>query len=184
MSNQDMWKLLFFISKIFSYLPVPIFNFIWRLSDIFDGNMGAIIRYIFIAGRLKKCGKLVFFGSRIYIESPENLSLGNNVSIHHQSTLICSGGIEIGDAVAIAHNSSILSTNHTWNDVSLPIKYNPLDKKNIIIEDDVWIGCGVRILAGSFIPKRTIIAAGAVLSKKLPSNGIYGGIPAKLIKRL
>ncbi|WP_180046473.1 acyltransferase [Acinetobacter sp. YH12117] len=179
-----MWKLLYLLSKVFSYLPYFIFKFIWRVLDVFEGNVGAILRYILIAGRLKKCGKMVFWGSRVYVENPEELSLGDNVSIHHQCTLICLGGIEIGNFVAIAHNTSIVSTNHTWGNELIAIKYNPLDKKKTVIEDDVWIGCGVRILSGSTIPQRSIIAAGAVVSKQLTSNGIYGGIPAKLIKKV
>lgn len=178
-----MWKLFLFISKILSFIPNPLFRFFWRLLDIFDGKFGALLRYLLIAKRLKKCGTKVYFGNSVYIESPHKLSLGKNISIHHQCTLICSGEIEIHDDVSIAHSSSIVSTNHTWQDLNVAIKYNPVVGEKITIQNDVWIGCGVRILAGVIIPSRSIIAAGAVVTKKLTDTGsLYGGIPAKKIR--
>ncbi|WP_220727602.1 acyltransferase, partial [Marinilactibacillus psychrotolerans] len=86
--------------------------------------------------------------------------------------------------VSIAHSTSILSSDHTWDDKSLPIKYNKLSLKPVTIKSDVWLGCGVRILAGSFINKRVVIAAGAVVNKTIESNILAGGIPAKKIKLL
>ena len=94
------------------------------------------------------------------------------------------GGIEIGNDVSIAHSSSILSTNHTWNDVTVPIKYNKETFSKVTIENDVWIGCGCRILAGVTLHERSVIAAGAVVTSTVESNSVYGGIPAKLIKKI
>lgn len=180
-----MWKILNFFSIILSYLPNFIFRILWRLLDTFDGRLGAILRYILIAKRLKECGSKVFFGPFVNIESIEKLQVGNNVSIHHQCTLICAGGIELGDNVAIAHNSSLVSTNHTWDNIELPIKYNPIIKNKIIIEKDVWIGCSVKVLAGAYIESRVVIAAGAVVpGNRFIGNSIYGGIPCKKIKSI
>ncbi|WP_440206613.1 acyltransferase [Acinetobacter oleivorans] len=178
-----MWKIFTILARITSLFPFFLFHFFWRCLDIFDGKFGAVARYILIAGKLKKCGTNVYIGPFVSIESVSNLSLGNNVSIHHQCTLICLGGIKIGDNVAIAHASSLISTNHTWNDNNLPIKYNPVVCDSLEIHDDVWIGCGVRILAGVKIPKRCVVAAGAVVTKSLSDSGaLYGGVPVKKIR--
>ena len=48
----------------------------------------------------------------------------------------------------------------------MPIKFNAICPKKIIIEKDVWIASGVRILGGNIIRERNIIGAGAVLTKK------------------
>ncbi|WP_436863192.1 acyltransferase [Acinetobacter haemolyticus] len=180
-----MWNVLRFISIILSYLPEFLFKFLWRILDIFEGKVGAILRYILIAKKLKNCGDRVFFGPYVHIESIGKLKLGNNVSIHHQCTLICAGEIELGDNVAIAHNSSLVSTNHTWDNIEVPIKYNPITKSKIVIEKDVWIGCSVKILAGTHIEPRVVVAAGAVVSgKRLAGNSIYGGVPCKKLKMI
>lgn len=51
-----------------------------------------------------------------------------------------------------------------------------------IIEDDVWLGYGVKVLSGVKIGKGVVVGAGAVVTKNLEPYGIYGGIPAKLIR--
>ena len=53
---------------------------------------------------------------------------------------------------------------------------------DIIVEEDVWIGCNVTLLAGAHIGRGAIIAAGAVVSKEVPPYAVIGGVPAKVIK--
>ncbi|MBN1967943.1 MAG: CatB-related O-acetyltransferase [Candidatus Delongbacteria bacterium] len=59
------------------------------------------------------------------------------------------------------------------------------DKDNnysIVIGNDVWIGANVLILEGVTIGDGVIVAAGSVVTKDLLAYGIYGGVPAKLIR--
>mgnify|MGYP001020427694 FL=1 len=58
----------------------------------------------------------------------------------------------------------------------------PENDKDVIIEDDVWVGCNVTILKGVIIGKGTVVAAGSVVTKSCPPYSIIGGNPAKLIK--
>ena len=53
--------------------------------------------------------------------------------------------------------------------------------KEIIIENDVWIGVNAIVLKGVCIEKGAVIAAGAVVNQLIPSNEIWGGVPAKKI---
>jgi acetyltransferase-like isoleucine patch superfamily enzyme len=92
--------------------------------------------------------------------------------------------LKIGNDVSIAHQCSILTENHTWTDESLPIKYNPKAAAFVTIEDDVWLGCSARIMPGVKISRRSIVAAGAVVSSDVASRTIVGGVPAKVIKTL
>lgn len=94
------------------------------------------------------------------------------------------GGIEIGNDVSIAHQTSILSANHTWEDESIPIKYNAVAFQPVHIENDVWIGCGCRILCGVKIHSRSVVAAGAVVCKDVESHTAVGGVPARVLKLL
>lgn len=54
--------------------------------------------------------------------------------------------------------------------------------KDIIVDEDVWIGARVTLLAGVHIGRGSIIAAGAVVSKNVPAYSIWGGVPAHFIK--
>lgn len=53
---------------------------------------------------------------------------------------------------------------------------------DVIVNEDVWIGCNVTLLSGVTIGRGAIIAAGAVVSKDIPPYAIAGGVPAKVIK--
>ncbi len=174
-------KVLVFIFKL---IPNFVLKFLWSLLLPFNGFISKTIRYCILKSKSKKTGDNVSIGSNTYIKSWNNFSCGDNVSIHENCYVDCDGGITIGDNVSIAHSSSLVSANHTWEDSRIPIKYNPLTKKGIIIEEDVWVGCGVRILDNVVIKKRTIIAAGAVVTKSFESNVLIGGIPAKQIKKI
>ena len=56
------------------------------------------------------------------------------------------------------------------------------NSRPILIEDHVWIGMNVIILKGVHIGANSIIAAGAVVTKNIPANEIWGGNPAKFLK--
>lgn len=98
----------------------------------------------------------------------------------------------IGDYVSIAADVKfILSGEHcTETFTTFPVKKNCLGydvpdvlcKGPIIVKDDVWIGTGAIILSGVTIGQGAIVGAGAVVTKNIEPYGIYGGVPAKLIK--
>lgn len=54
--------------------------------------------------------------------------------------------------------------------------------KDIVVEEDVWIGARVTLCAGCHINRGSIIAAGAVVTKELPPYSVCGGVPARFIK--
>ena len=126
----------------------------------------------------------VYVGSFVTLKNFDKISIGSNVSIHDSCYIDGLGGCFIGNNVSIAHQSSILTFNHTWSDINLPIKYNPVLMSTVFIADDVWIGCGVRIMPGVSIGTRSVVAAGAVVVYDVPSNCLVGGVPAKVIKKL
>jgi acetyltransferase-like isoleucine patch superfamily enzyme len=77
-----------------------------------------------------------------------------------------------------------MSTNHSWSDSTLTIRDNPVSASEVSIDDDVWIGCGSRILAGVHIGTRSVVAAGAVVTQNVPSYIVVGGVPARTIKQI
>jgi len=170
--------------KVFSLLPQAVLIFFWDCISRNSQILFVGLRYVILKCLSKSCGDNIKIGTNVQILGWKNLSLGDNVSIHSNCYIDANGGITIKNNVSIAHNSTVLSSNHTWDDLSCPIKYNPLKFASVTIDDDVWIGCGVRILAGVNIGKRSIVAAGAVVNREIEHGSIMGGIPAKLIKRI
>ncbi|MCF6294478.1 MAG: acyltransferase [Flavobacteriaceae bacterium] len=148
------------------------------------GNLGLLLRYIAFKNLAKQCGENVSIQQGVYLKGIHKISIGSNVSIHSMCYLDGTGGLKIGNNVSIAHASTIMTTSHTWRDLKIPIKYNEATEAPVIIKDDVWIGCGCRILSGVTINTRSIIAAGAVVTKNIESNSISGGVPAKFLKEI
>ena len=80
-------------------------------------------------------------------------------------------------------NCYILPHNHAFDRTDIPMwRQGVAEKKQTIIEDDVWIGRDVTMTPGRTIKKGSIIAACTVLTKDFPEYSIVGGNPSKLIK--
>lgn len=92
------------------------------------------------------------------------------------------GDIKIGKRCMIAAHSGIYANNHNFADPILPIKYQGVTRKGIVIEDDCWLGHGVTVLDGVTIGKGSVIGAGAVVTKDIPPFSVAVGAPARVIK--
>lgn len=147
-------------------------------------QMGVILRYMNLRVCAKSCGTNVTVHKNVYLFYPGRINIGSNVSIHPMCYIDAEGGLDIGNNVSIAHNTTIMTANHTWGKNDVPIKYNPKSYKRVTIGDDVWIGASVRIMPGVTVGRHCVIAAGAVVTKNCESNWLYGGVPAVKIKQL
>ena len=165
-------------------LPQAFVASSWWIVSYLPGKPGVAIRYLIAKRLCRQCGDNVMIGTGVTVDFWDRLSIGNNVTIHQFCYLDANGGISIGDNVSIAHATSLVAFEHSWSDVNTPIKYNPLIPGKIEIGSDVWIGCGVRVLSGTTIGERTIVAAGAVVTRGRYARGIYGGVPARHLKSL
>ncbi|MGJ7460579.1 acyltransferase [Halomonas sp. MA07-2] len=173
------------VAILFKFIPPAVRWLLWDLIKPFSQKIFLLIRYGIAKNELSACGENVYFGSNVIIKNAKGIAIGNNVSVHDGCYLDGYGGIEIGSNVSIAHATSILSSNHTWHDDKTPIKYNKAEKSGVFISDDVWIGCGVRLLAGAKIGERCVIAAGSVVTaKEIDAGALWGGVPAKQIKNI
>ena len=111
------------------------------------------------------------------------LTVGNNVGLGTDNFFGCAGGIKIGDDTIIGNFVSFHSENHVYSDNEVPIRLQGVVHQGINIGKDCWIGAKSTILDGVNVADGVIIAAGAVLKAgNYEKKGIYGGVPAKLIK--
>ncbi|EPE97103.1 acyltransferase [Rhizobium grahamii] len=88
----------------------------------------------------------------------------------------------IGDSVRIAAHVVVAALEHNYEDPTIPIREQSIRKEAIVISDDVWIGAGAKVLAGSNIARGTVIGANSVVKGATEPYGVYVGAPARLVK--
>lgn len=121
---------------------------------------------------------------RVYFK--KRLKLGKKVHINDNVFINAVGNVTIGDACVLSHGVTIISTElDTSKWVGRTGDEDNHINKSINIGKNVWVCANVTICSGVYIAEDSIIAAGAVVTSDLTEKGcLYGGIPAKLIKRL
>ncbi len=112
-------------------------------------------------------------GGKIRIEKA---FIGNHCMIAAKSQ------IEIHPNCQIAEMVVIRDQNHNFGAAGKTIVEQGFSTAPIIIEENVWLGAKVTVLAGSHIGKNTVVGANSVVRGKLEPNSVYAGIPAKKIK--
>ncbi|WP_226789267.1 acyltransferase [Polaribacter reichenbachii] len=118
----------------------------------------------------------------VYLSDAKNIKIGKYCRINEN--VFIQGDVKIGDYVMIAPNVAIHSSTHIYKSIEVPMVLNGLtDNKRVLIEDDVWIGRNVIVLPGIRIGKGSIIGANSVVNRDIEEYSIYGGVPAKFIKK-
>ena len=111
-------------------------KFLWPFKSWLYWS-GIMFRYAYYKYNFDTCGTNVSIHPKVYFKHIDKIKLGNNISFHPLCYIDGEGGIEIGDDVSIAHNVTIMSSNHGWNNEDIPIKYNPKSYGKVVIENDV-----------------------------------------------
>jgi len=109
--------------------------------------------------------------------------IGRNSGIGQGTILYGNGGLTIGDNVMIAGQCFVVASSHQFDDPTKPISEQGYTAKGIVIEDNVWIGAGAKILDGVTIGKGGIVGANAVVTRSVPPGEHVGGIPARPLAR-
>ena len=123
-----------------------------------------------------------------------SIEIGDDVGIS-SSCLWARDSIKIGNHVKIgaccviidndAHPHDYIKRRNDYpTQVGMEVYNESIPKSPIVIEEDVWIGAQCQILKGVRIGARSIIAAGSVVTKDIPSDCIAGGNPCIVIKPL
>lgn len=130
-------------------------------------------------------GTQVSIGSNCHFFSDYGMvRIGNNTSFNINCNINASvgGEIHIGRDCLVGPGVIIHSSNHKFDDLSIPIRFQGHNCADIMIGDNVWIGANAIILGGVNVGEGAVIAAGAVVNKDVLKNTIVGGVPARFIK--
>ena len=122
-----------------------------------------------------------------FVDKGAHLVIGNNVGIS-QAALVCHISISLGNNVKIGGGAAIYDTD--FHSLDPQIRNNAaLDMINkvkmpVVIGNNVFIGARSIILKGVSIGENAIVGAGSVVTKSIPANEIWGGNPARFIRKI
>lgn len=175
-------KNYFLIHKyFFLVLYLLIFRHLPSSSSFLVGPIFRKLRYYCCKPIFKYCGNNVNIERGAFFGSGKNLEIGDNSGLG--INCVVPSDIVIGKNVMMGPNVYILSTNHEFSNLLIPmIEQGNTTKKKCIIEDDVWIGRQVIFTPGRTVKTGSIIGAGSVVTKDVDEYSIVAGNPAKHIK--
>lgn len=107
------------------------------------------------------------------VQYPENLKLGKNFDIGTFTYINSNFGVEIGDFVQIGSHCSIYS-------------HSTIDSKKgpVSLKKNCKIGTHSTIMPNVTIGENSVVAAYSFVTKSIPDNEIWAGIPAKFKKKI
>lgn len=107
--------------------------------------------------------------------------IGEWTSLGPYTCIAGPGHVKIGKFCLIASHTGIYANNHNFADPTRYIGEQGVTRKGITIEDDCWLGTGVKVLDGVTIGQGSVIGAGAVVTKDIPPYSVAVGVPAKVV---
>ena len=110
------------------------------------------------------------------------IEMGEHTFIGSYTSVIGPGNIKIGKRCLIAAHSGIIANNHIFSDPIEMIECQGITRQGVVIEDNCWLGYGVKVLDGVTIGEGSVIGAGAVVTKDIPPYSIAVGVPAKVVR--
>ena len=113
-----------------------------------------------------------------YLLGGGRLRIGDNVFLNSGARIDCFDQVTIGNDVLIGHESWITDTD------SHSVGGAPLRKAPVTIHDGCWIAARVTILPGVTVGRHTVVAANSVVVRDLPSDCVAAGNPARVVRSL
>lgn len=124
----------------------------------------------------------LFIVAPFYCDYGVNISLGDNFYANHNCVILDGARVEFGDNIFIAPNCVFTTAGHALDaeqrrqglEIALPIS----------VGSDVWFGANVCVLPGVKIGDNTIIGAGSVVNRDIPSGVVAAGNPCRIIRAI
>ena len=108
--------------------------------------------------------------------------IGHHTRIGLHNTVI--GPVTIGCHVNLAQSVTVTALNHNYADTRRRIDEQGISTRQVVIDDDVWIGAGAVVLPGVTIGRHAVVAAGAVVTHDVPPCTVVAGVPARVVRTL
>lgn len=172
-----------FIRKILKEGFKILFSIVVGVVDVFpDAPWANRLRGLAIGSFFKSSGRNLQICKRAHLLYPQLIVVGDDVYIGYSVWINAQAGISIGDETILGPFVAIATGNHTKLGGSY--RFGAHEKKEVVIKSGCWLAAGVTVSPGVCLEKGTLLAAGAAISSNSEGDSIYGGVPARLIKKV
>jgi len=168
-SNQVLFKIFNRIKTICLEFWLMILRFVGFIPLHFVRKF-----FYLISGVKMPWDSTIHIGANFF--NPSNVSIGHDTIVGDHCFMDGRAPLKIGNHVGIASQVLIYNDEHDINSPDYGNSFGPVE-----IGDYVFIGPRVIILPNIKIGKGAVIAAGAIVTKDIPENEIWAGVPAKKI---
>lgn len=117
----------------------------------------------------------------VFIEPVENVIVGENVSINAFVHIWANATVTIGENSMLAAHVQISSSTHDYHE---PVMRDRRIDLPVTIGRNVWIGSGAIVFPGVSIGDNSVIGAGSVVTRSIPSDCVAFGAPARVHRTL
>ena len=156
------------------------FNYLWGVVDLLPAVGRSLSFRGYLASRvLMKCGANLKVSKGVVMYKPNSYVFGDNVYLGLRNYL-GNGKIRLGNEVMTGPNVCLVPGNHTLSRGSW--RYGPYSTGQVVVEDGVWIGANVVVVEGVTIGRGSLIAAGTVVTRDVPPNVVFAGVPGKVVR--
>jgi acetyltransferase-like isoleucine patch superfamily enzyme len=121
-------------------------------------------------------GKDVFIGARVWIRTPENLSVGDRTKLRGSIVVDSHLPVRFGHDVLVEEHTALLSCEHDVNSPTFQWTGGPLT-----IGDHAWLPRQVTVLPGAHIGEGAVVGAGSIVTRPVAPYTIVAGNPARKI---
>ena len=128
--------------------------------------------------------EIIVFPKTTHSSVRARLELGDGAILAAGVNIRAAGGvIRIGAGSGIGQHSVVVGANHQAT-LGVPFFHSPWDetRTGVTVGTNVWVGANCVLLPGVTIGDNSLIAAGSVVSRDVPPNEIWGGVPARKLK--
>lgn len=113
-----------------------------------------------------------------------NIVLHANAEINKYCMLLAKNLIEIGENSTLAYGASVLTSANPNGPKNKLAELYPAMTAPVVIGANVWVGANATILPGVTIGDMSVVAAGSIVTKDVPSGVLVAGNPAVIKKKL
>lgn len=155
-----------------------------ELTDAYNASYGqpAEVREEILRKLVGHAEDGAFFEPGFRCEFGFNISLGKNFYANFGCIMLDPAPIVIGDNVLFGPRVSIYTSRHAFNAAERAA--GACFAKPVHIGNRVWVGGGVHMDQGITIGDDTIIGAGSVITRDIPSGVVAAGAPCRIIRIL